>query len=232
LRRPHLRALATLATAAALVTGCSSGDDWSRPHPEPTAVGTLGPDFINPASLPAPGATATPRPGSWTAVHPSKSYRVVLLTTGEGRQDDTLVTAVKDWAEDEHADLRTMAAGKATDFISSITKATTMAPDLVVVAGNDLMDPLALVSADHLSQQFLVLGAELAEPTENVTAVGWVGASFRGEGLGASSAYDPGSFTPERCADAIRAGAAAVLNNRSGIVLWLGGPPSGAVPGA
>jgi basic membrane lipoprotein Med (substrate-binding protein (PBP1-ABC) superfamily) len=221
LRRPHLRAFATLATAAALVTGCSSGDDWSRPHPEPTAVGTLGPDFINPASLPAPGATATPRPGSWTGVHPSKSYRVVLLTTGEGRPVETLVTAVKDWAEDEHVDLRTVVADKASDFIPSITKAMTMAPDLVVAAGNDLMDPLATVSASHLSQQFLVVGAELAEPTENVTAVGWSGASFRGEGLGMSSTYDPGSFTAGRCAAAIRAGVAAVLNDRTGIVMWL-----------
>ena len=65
------------------------------------------------------------------------------------------------------------------------------------------------------------MGAELAEPTGNVTAVDWTGASFRGEGLGASSAYDPASFTAERCAAAIRAGVAAVLNDLTGIVIWL-----------
>lgn len=66
-----------------------------------------------------------------------------------------------------------------------------------------------------------MVGAELAEPTHNVTAVDWSGASFRGEGLGASSTYDPASFTADRCAAAIRAGVAAVLNDRTGIVLWL-----------
>lgn len=78
-----------------------------------------------------------------------------------------------------------------------------------------------MVTPNHLSQPFLVVGAELAEPTGNVTAVDWSGASFRGEGLGASSAYDPASFTAERCAAAIRAGVAAVLNDLTGIVIWL-----------
>ena len=96
-----------------------------------------------------------------------------------------------------------------------------MGPDLIVSAGNDLIDPLALVTASHLAQQFLVVGAELAEPTHNVTAVDWSGASFRGEGLGTSSTYDPNSFTAERCAAAIRAGVAAVLNDLTGIVVWL-----------
>ena len=52
------------------------------------------------------------------------------------------------------------------------------------------------MTANHLDQQFLVLGAELAEPTENVTAADWAGASFRGEGLGMPSSYDPATFTP------------------------------------
>ncbi|WP_030436336.1 hypothetical protein [Actinoplanes subtropicus] len=73
----------------------------------------------------------------------------------------------------------------------------------------------------HLGQQFLVVGAEVAEPTANLTAADWSGASFRGEGLGASSTYDPGTFTAERCGAAIRAGVAAVLHNLTGIVLWL-----------
>ncbi|MEU3182937.1 hypothetical protein ABZ707_01795 [Streptomyces sp. NPDC006923] len=219
--RPSLRAAATLAAAAALVTGCSSGDDWSRPHPKPTAVGTLGPGFIDPSSPPSPEATATPRPGSWTGVHPSKGYRVVLLTAGADRPTKALVTAVKEWAEDEHVDLRTVAADGPSDLLPSIVDALKMSPDLIVSAGNDLIDPLSTVTPNHLSQRFLVVGAELAEPTHNVTAVDWSGASFRGEGLGTSSTYDAGSFTAERCAAAIRAGVAAVLNDWTGIVIWL-----------
>lgn len=219
-----LRAAAALAAAAALVTGCSSGDDWSQPHPEPTAVGKLGPGFIDPSSPPAPEGTATPRPGSWAKVHPPKDYRVVLLTSGDERPTKKLVTAVQDWAGDEHVDLRTMAADGPSDLVPSITRALEMGPDLIVSAGNDLVDPLAVVTPNHLSQQFLVVGAELAEPTHNVTAVDWSGASFRGEGLGMSSTYDPGSFSTERCAAAIRAGVASVLNDLTGIVIWLDTP--------
>ena len=53
-----------------------------------------------------------------------------------------------------------------------------------------------MVTPNHLDQQFLVVGAELAEPTANVTAADWTGASFRGEGLGMSSAYDPATVHP------------------------------------
>ncbi|MEE6258658.1 type 1 periplasmic-binding domain-containing protein [Plantactinospora sonchi] len=219
--RAPLRALAVLAAAAVLVTGCGSGDDWSQPHAKPSPVGTLGPGFVDSAARPTPEGTVTPRPGSWSGVHPSKDYRVVLLTTGDDSPTKALVTAVRDWAEDEEVDLRTVVAKDAQDLVPSIVRAIGMGPDLIVSAGNDLVDPLALVTASHLSQQFLVVGAELAEPTHNVTAVDWSGASFRGEGLGASSTYDAGSFTAERCAAAIRAGVAAVLNDLTGIVVWL-----------
>jgi len=210
-----------LATAAVLVTGCSSGDDWSRPHPKPVPIGALGPGFIDPSAPPTPEGTVTPRPGSWAGVRPSKGYRVVLLTAGDDRPTKALVTAVKEWARETHVDLRTVTAEDGHDLVPSISRALEMGPDLIVSAGNDLVDPLALVTPHYLSQQFLVVGAELAEPTHNVTAVDWSGASFRGEGLGMSSTYDPESFTAERCAAAIRAGVAAVLNELTGIVIWL-----------
>ncbi|MFI6758046.1 hypothetical protein ACIBF5_02705 [Micromonospora sp. NPDC050417] len=219
--RPPLRAVAMLAAAAALVTGCSSGDDWSRPHAKPSAIGTLGPGFVDPSAKPAPEATVTPRPGSWDGVHPSKDFRVVLLTSGDDSPTKALVKAVEDWAKEEDVNLRTVVPHDAHDFIPSITRVLDMSPDLIVSAGNDLIDPLATVTPSHLSQQFLVVGAELAEPTHNVTSVDWNGASFRGEGLGASSTYDPDSFTAQRCAAAIRAGVAAVLNDLTGIVVWL-----------
>ncbi|SIN25979.1 hypothetical protein [Micromonospora cremea] len=222
--RPPLRAVAMLAAAVALVTGCSSGDDWSQPHPRPSAIGSLGPGFVDPSTTPAPEGTVRPRPGSWTGVHPPRDYRVVLLTTGDDQPTKTLVTAVEGWADDEHLGLRKIVVGNAHDAVPSITKAMGMRPDLIVSAGNGLIDPLALVTPNHLEQQFLVVGAELAEPTHNVTAVDWSGASFRGEGLGMSSTYDPGSFTAERCTAAIRAGVAAVLNELTGIVIWLDQP--------
>jgi hypothetical protein len=213
--------LAAVVATAVLVSGCSSGDDWSGPHAKPTSVGTLGPGFVDTAAPPAPEATITPRPRSWDGVRPPQGYRVVLLTAGEDPQTKTLVNAVTEWAEEEDVSLKTVTATAPDQFIARISEAMDLAPDLVISAGNKLVDPLALVSANHLDQQFLVVGAELAEPTENVTAADWPGASFRGEGLGTSSAYDPATFTPERAARAVRAGVAATLNGLTGIVILL-----------
>jgi hypothetical protein len=213
--------LASAVATALLAGGCGSGDDWSRPRTKPAAVGTLGAGFYDRAAPPAPEATIAPRPGSWKAVRPSKGYRVVLLTAGHDAQTRTLVNAVTAWSKAEHVSLRTVTATKPAEFVPSITKAIDLAPHLVISAGNDLVDPLAAVTASHLDQQFLVVGAELAEPTANVTAADWTGASFRGEGLGMSSHYDPASFTPERADRAVRAGVAAVLSGLTGIVIWL-----------
>src|SRR5207253_2084753 len=129
-----------------------------------------------------------------------------LLTAGDDPQTKTLVTAVEAWAKQEHVSLKTVKVAAADDHIARIGTAMDLHPDLIVAAGNNLVDPLAMVTPNHLDQQFLVVGAELAEPTANVTAADWTGASFRGEGLGMSSNYDPATFTPARAASAIRAG--------------------------
>ena len=123
--------------------------------------------------------------------------------------------------QDEDVSLKTVTASDPHTYVATIDKAIGMEPDLVITAGNELVDPLAMVTPNHLDQPFLVVGAELAEPTHNVTAADWAGASFRGEGLGASSTYDPASFTPERARDAVRSGVAAVLSGVTGIVIWL-----------
>jgi hypothetical protein len=202
-----------------LLGGCHSADDWSGPRAEATPVGALGPGFVDPSAPPSPEATITPSPGSWDAVQPPKGYRVVLLTAGDDPQTKTLVTAVREWATADKVSLKTVEAPG--DYVSRIDEAINLKPDLIISAGNALVDPLALVTASHLDQQFLVVGAELAEPTTNVTAATWPGASYRGEGLGTSTAYDPTSFTPVRATAAIRAGVAGVLSHVTGVVIWL-----------
>ncbi|MBF8184836.1 hypothetical protein ITP53_03590 [Nonomuraea sp. K274] len=214
-------ALAAAVVAAVLAGGCGPGDDWSRPRVKPTAIGALAPGFSDPDTPPTPEATITPRPGSWNGVRPPEGYRVVLLTAGQDPQTRTLVNSVTEWAEQNDVSLKTVTAAKPDQYIPRISHAMDLAPDLVISAGNDLVDPLSMVTPNHLGQQFLVVGAELAEPTENVTAADWTGASFRGEGLGMSSTYDPATFTPERAARAVRAGVAAVLTGLTGIVIWL-----------
>jgi hypothetical protein len=212
------RACALLVTAV-LIAGCGAADDWSAPHAKPTAVGTLGAGFVNAKDPPAPEATITPRPGSWDRVQPSRGYRVVLLRAGTDVPTGTLADAVERWADQVHASLKTVTAKDPNQLVASISEAMSLKPDLIVSVGNRLVDPLALVTANHLAQQFLVVGAEVAEPTENVTAADWTGAGYRGEGLGMPSAYDPASFTSERAGRAVRAGVAAVLNGITGVVI-------------
>ena len=219
--KTSLRHACAVLVTAVLIGGCGAGDDWSEPHAKPTAVGTLGPGFVDPSAPPAPEATIPPRPGSWDGVHPSKGYRVVLLTAGQDAATKTLVAAITKWAEQENVSLKTVTATHSGEYIARIKQAMDLKPDLIISAGNALVDPLALVTANHLDQQFLVVGAELAEPTENVTAADWTGAAFRGEGLGMPSAYDPATFTHERIGRAVRAGVAAVLNDITGIVIQL-----------
>ncbi|UFS60908.1 type 1 periplasmic-binding domain-containing protein [Subtercola endophyticus] len=213
-----MASLGAVVLGLVLLAGCSATDSWAEPHAAPAPLGALGDGFL-PSATPSPEATINPAPESWTGVHPSPGFRVVLLTAGDDEPTRALLTAVNDWAAAENVELRTVHAD--VDPITSIVRAIDMKPDLVISAGNDLVDPLATVTASHLDQLFLIVGAEVAEPTHNVTAVDWTGASFRGEGLGASSDYDPSSFTPSRTAAAVRAGAAAVLHDVTGIVIWI-----------
>lgn len=214
------RPLVVLVLAASLLAGCGH-DDWSTPRAVPAPVGALGTGFLAANPSPGPESTVVPEPGSWDDVHPGRGYRVVLVHAGDDAPTTALVDAVTAWAHDEHVDLRTVDATGEDNLQPPIAEALGMGADLVVSAGNDLIDPLAIVTANHLDQQFLVVGAEIAEPTANVTAVDWAGASFRGEGLGMSSTWDPSSFTAERCGRAIRAGAAAVLGGVTGVVVWI-----------
>ncbi len=204
----------------ALLAGCG-GTDWSTPHDGPLAVGSLGPDFLAPGETPSPEATIEPAAGSWDGIAPRAGYRVVLVTAGGTEPTRTLVTAVQDWAEAGEVDLRTVEITEAADLVPTLADVVGTGADLVISAGDDLVDPLALVTASHLDQQFLVLGAEVGEPTGNVTAVDWTGASFRGQDVAAASEPDPATFTPERCATAVRAGVAAVLAGHTGYVLWI-----------
>lgn len=215
-----MRRWTTAATLVAvmMLTGCAAASGWSEMRAAPAPLGTPGAGFA-PATPLAPEATYAPEPGSWGGVRAPAGYRVVLLTVGDDAPTAVLVDAVQDWATETHADLRVVHAD--ADMIDGAVEAMQMNPDLIISAGDALVDPLATVTANHLDRQFLIIGAELAEPTENVTAADWTGAAYRGEGLGTASAYDPASFTPERAGAAIRAGVASVLTGQRGIVLWI-----------
>ena len=221
LRPPRVAALVAAATLAVVVSGCAFSGNSSELHSERRPIGALGAGFIDPAKPPAPEGMIRPKPGSWDAVRPPRGYHVVLLTAGDDPATTTLVTAVKQWATTEHVRLETVAVTDAK-AVDGIVQAMDLGPDLVVCAGNALVDALALVTASHLDQQFLVVGAQLPEPTVNVTAAIWRGASSRGaEVADTVSSFDQDAFTSQQVGAAIRAGVASILHDITGIVISL-----------
>ncbi|MGA1838785.1 BMP family ABC transporter substrate-binding protein [Herbiconiux sp. 11R-BC] len=221
---PLLGVLAVASLAAALLTGC--GATAATPTPTPTDAAALltplGAGFIGSASpSPSPEATVTPEPGSWAGVTPPVGYRVTLISAGTDAATTTVVQAVADWAAGAHVALTTLSASNDEEVGTLFDEAVAAGSDLIVGAGNGVIDTFMLVTAQYLDQQVLVVGAELPEPTANVTSVVWPGAVFRGTGLGTSGDLDPASVTPERTADAIEAGVASVLHGHTGIVVYL-----------
>jgi hypothetical protein len=187
----------------------------------PTTYGTVGPGYPDPGDPPPPAGTFSPSPDAWTDVHPPKGFRVTMVAAAKDPQAAVLVNAVRSWAEAESVDLDVIEVDRPGDNLADLSTAIRAQPDLIVSAGDTLVDAMALVTASAPERRFLILGGEIAEPTFNVTAVDWVGAGFRGEGLARPDTYDPTSFTPERADRAIRTGVAAVLTNWSGFVVWL-----------
>lgn len=216
-------AVSAASALAVLLSGCASADDWSAPRDELRPVGSLAPGFTDAAEPPAPGATIAPNAQTWQSVHPPHGYRVVLLTAGDDASTQTVADAVTDWAAADGVSLKTVTVTRPDRAIDGVIDAMELEPDLIITAGAGLVDPLALVTASHLERQFLIVGAQLPEPTVNVTATVWQGASSRGsEVADAATSNVPDAVTPERAATALRAGVASVLNDITGIVVWTG----------
>ena len=162
----------------------------------------------------------TPSAGTWDAVSPPWGYRVALLTHGDDPATTTVATAVMKWAAAEGVSLKTITVTDPDGAIGGIVEAMDLGPDLIVSAGIDLVDPLAVVTSSHLDREFLIIGAQLPEPTANVTASIWSGASSRGsEVANAPESNDSDAVTPKRADTAVRAGVASVLSGLTGIVI-------------
>ncbi|MDH2416878.1 hypothetical protein [Nocardioides sp. CER19] len=232
---PRVSGCVVAAAVLALATACSSSsaDEQDAPPPSPSpsivgadggpvrpaeGTGTLGPGFVTPTAPPPPGGTMTPSPDSWSSVQVPDGYTAALLSTDDSPAARHLATAVKAWAAAHHVGLALVPAHDPGSYVAAIQKAIDLHPDLVISAGDALADPLALVTASWTQQKFLLLGAELAEPTYNVTAAVWKGTAARGGGSGSARA-DVSTFTVERARRALDAGVAAVLRGYAGYVV-------------
>lgn len=201
-------------TYSAPVVGADGGPITATP-----GTGELGPGFVTPTAPPPPGGTMTPSPGSWSGVTVPAGYTAALLSTDDSPAARHLTAAVRQWAHAHRVRLTLVPAHDPANYVAAIQHAIDLRPDLVISAGDPLADPLALVTSSWLDQKFLLVGAELAEPTANVTAAVWKGTTARGGGSGASWPYDASSFTVARAARALDAGVAAVLRGYSGYVV-------------
>jgi hypothetical protein len=105
-------------------------------------------------------------------------------------------------------------AGPLVDPTAMLQTAIADEPNVIVVLGESVLTALDRASASNIGQQFLVLGAQLPEPTENVTAVIWSGADAR-------ATDDTVPVLAARTAEALEVGVAAVASGTSGIVLTL-----------
>ena len=225
-------AVLAVALAVLLVDSARSDDlDWSKPHPRPHAEGRLAAGFHAPdVHRFYSSQVVEPDPGTWTDVRPSSDYRVLVLAAGKDGhtprdpQVGFLVDAVKKWAKAEHrVELKVQYLSDPHLFIQELDDAARKDhADLIVTAGNSLVDPVAVVSANYAGekpQQFLVLGAEVAEPTTNIAATDWTGSAYLGEGLDESLYYDPAAVTAPRAYAALRAGVAAVLSGYTSVIV-------------
>jgi len=217
-------AVAAVGVAGLLLAGCTVAGDTPRASSTPadlSGVLPLGDGFLGSDPSPSPEATVSPQRGSWDGVVPPEGYRVVLITAGDDAQVTTVGGAVRAWAKSAAVDLEVLHAAHDDEVEQQLDVAVDARPDLVIGAGDDVVDVFTLITPQHLAQRFLVIGVELPEPTENVSSVIWPGAAYRGSGVGTSGDIDPASFTPQRADEAVRAGVASVLHGLGGIVVNL-----------
>jgi len=220
------------AAAAWVVLLPRAGDPDGRSRDSvPRAEGRLQPGFHAPAlDAHFSGQVVEPDPETWTDVRPSSEYRVLVLA--DGRDEHTprdpqvaiLVDAVQRWAgEEDRVKLTIQYLSDPYAYIDMIDRAAMAGDaDLIVTAGNRLVDPVAVVSANHAGeepQQFLVLGSEVAEPTHNIAASDWQGSAYLGEGVRESDYYDAAAVTAPRAYAALRAGVAALLSGYGGVIV-------------
>jgi basic membrane lipoprotein Med (substrate-binding protein (PBP1-ABC) superfamily) len=185
----------------AVTTGCGS-----TPAPLPAASSASSAA----AAGPVPGATVA------ATVDPEATVPAGLHVAVAGTDAGAL-----DAADDVLAGLGATATrvdltGEDADAV--LAAAAEQGPDVLVVIGAGALDAVDRVSSGRLEQRFLVVGAQLPEPTENVTAVVWPGAESRW----ADAGLDADDDLTSRLAAALPVGLGESLAERGAVVLDLG----------
>lgn len=208
MRSRLLAASVVLAASLLVVTACTAASDTA-------------PDAFLGGGMPSPEATITPAPDSWSQASVPAGFRVVALAMAADPAAETVLSAVRDWADAHGVSLETEQVADGDALEAATVEASESGADLVIGAGSQSVDVLALITSQLLDTQFLVIAGQLAEPTANVTAVIWPGAGFRGTGITPDGEGEVSAVTPERARTAIEAGYASVAWGITGIVVQL-----------
>ncbi|RLP74140.1 hypothetical protein D9V32_13950 [Mycetocola tolaasinivorans] len=188
-------AVLLLATGLALgvgggLTGCAvpapatptiAQQEGASGHPgSATAMPQRGAATGENERLPTPGSTVEPLADAIADL--PASPRVLLV--GTGRDQPALRAALDGVIARTGGDLTVLdlaaVAADAHEAELALSAALNNHPDLVITLGEAEIDPIDRVSSTHLDQRFVLIGAQLPEPTDNVTAIIWPGASARG----------------------------------------------------
>jgi hypothetical protein len=173
-----------------------------------------------PADMPAPERTiAATQPG----VAPVFGDRRIAVVSADAGADGIALAAVRRFAAQSGATLSEYVAAEPDDagIADALDHAVAADADLIVGIGPAVVDVFSFETAQLLQHQFLILGAQLAEPTENVTAVIWAGATSRGSAASADGPVAGRGMTAARAAAALDAGVASILDGVTGVVLLL-----------
>ena len=206
----------TLTACAAPESGFSTAERTASPVPSGSTTESAG------TSRPAPGRTVE-------AVVPAdagdlRGVRIAVVVPDEGATSRALQEGLRGVAEVNGLVVEEfVATGDAASVDEAFAQALAAEPHIVVGLGAGAVDVFAYNSSQWLDQDFLLLGAQVAEPTSNVAAVIWEGATSRGSGAPADGDLDHTAVTPSRAAEAVSAGLATVMSGESGVVLHLPG---------
>lgn len=213
---PRRQPLSVLGTAALLVAlaGCAASTPPAGDAATPTAAATTG------AVLPEPGRTidATPPAADATLA----GYRIAVVEVPAGTAAPTRAGAdAFAAATGAGIDVYSAASDAESDIAAALADAVATGPDLVVGLGADVVDTFSFDTAQLLDQQFLVVGAQLAEPTANVTAVIWDGATSRGSAVAPDAELADAAVSADLVEQAIAVGVESVRGGVTGVVLDL-----------
>lgn len=206
--------VALVLAASTILTGCApQGEPDSRPTEETQEEAY--------EVVPEPGRTIAATPPE--NVEALVGYRIAVVTRDDSASSTALLDAARLFAQERRAELLEFPA-EAPDIDgvdAALDRALAADPDLIVGLGAGIVDLFSFETAQLLDQEFLIIGAQLAEPTDNVTAVIWDGATSRGSAASADDVLDDGAVTEERGVDALAVGVASIDAGVTGVVLHL-----------